>query len=189
MTDLTTLTLPIAGRTRDPVERLLDESGAAFMGCHQIGACHSVIDMRNAVAAAEIFLASVRAHGERIRAGSERLSDDEVARQVMVFVSAWPNASQGDLAGYGAQLLDDLLAEEPCRHALAETFRKLRRTMRFLPSIAEVLIELDLHQSRIRNTLTHIERLPSLIESLTAMARRREQAETEQQARRERLSA
>ena len=188
MTDLTTLTLPVAGRTRDPVERLLDESGAAFMGCHQIGACHSVIDMRNAVAAAEIFLASVRAHGERIRAGSERLSDDEVARQVMVFVSAWPNASQGDLAGYGAQLLDDLLAEEPCRHALAETFRRLRRTMRFLPSIAEVLTELDARQARLRNTLFHIQRLPALVEGLNAMADQREQIEAER-ARRKGVAA
>lgn len=183
MNDLAKLNMPVAGSSKDSLERLLDESGATFMDCHQIGPCHSIVDMRNAAAAAEIFLASVRANAERLQAGSEQLGDDEVARQVMAFVSAWPNVSQGDLAGYGAQLLDDLLAEEPCRHALAETFRKLRRTMRFLPSIAEVLSELEMRQARLRNTLFHIQRLPALIEGLNAMADRREQIEAERARR------
>ena len=183
MNDLSTLNVPATKPPQDALERLLDESSATFMGCHQIGPCHSIVDMRNAAAAAEIFLASARGHGERLRESSERLSDDEVARQVMVFVSAWPNASQGDLAGYGAQLLDDLLAEEPCRHALAETFRRLRRTMRFLPSIAEVLTELEARQARFRNTVFHIKRLPALVEGLTAMADRREQIDAERARR------
>lgn len=108
---------------------------------------------------------------------------DEISQRLLMFVSAWPNASGADLAGYGAQLIGDVVEIQPCRYALGEALKKLRRTSRFLPSIAELVIELLHVQKRASNLSSSMKRLVEQSASLRSMADDREAARSDDGAR------
>ena len=152
----------------NPIDALLTQSGLAFMTLFEASRAQLPAGLlAAAVADAEAFLGSCGARASRLREAAEIVADDELTAALMRFVGAWPNASHGDLAAYGAQLAQDVLDRRPCRYALDEALRQLRQTSRFLPSIAEVLAVLDAAQARVRNTQWHVEQ----IETLLAMSR------------------
>ena len=65
--------------------------------------------------------------------------------------SAWPNITNADLAGYTAQLIDELDRERPTWFALSEGVHRLRRATRFIPSICEVMDTLTALDKEVRN--------------------------------------
>lgn len=147
---------------RPPIEAILAASGPAFMGVFAPDADRPELStLRAGIARAEAFLKACAAHTATLREAAEPLSVDEIGRQVGAFVTAWPNASSADLAGYGAQLAEDIIERRPCRHALRSALRQLRHTSRFLPAIVEVLGALDAAQSRVRNTAWHVAQIPA----------------------------
>ncbi len=165
MADLPALTLPSlrlpAAPDSSPLDKLLAASGSAFMAVydpHRAG--RDVATLRDAIAGAERLLARASALGGTLAEAVERETPDAISRQLDAFTSAWPNASRGDLAGYGLHLVLDVAERQPCRYALRSALRELRQTSRFLPSIAEVLTALDTTQARVRDTVWHLEQLP-----------------------------
>jgi hypothetical protein len=112
----------------------------------------------------------------------------ELKAFVRMLVSAWPNASQNnDLAGYSAQLAQDVERVRPSRYALEVGARQLRRTSRFLPSISEVLDALEEADHRIIRATRALAQLPArLAEAKQALAWELDRArkETEEDERR-----
>ena len=63
----------------------------------------------------------------------------ETKTELALLVGAFPNASKGDLRIFGRMLVEDVAAQRPSVAALSLACRRLRRTARFVPTIAEVL--------------------------------------------------
>ena len=165
MVDLPALTLPSlrlpAAPDSPPLDKLLAASGPAFMAVYDPNrAGRDVATLRDAIAGAERLLANASALGSTLVEAVERETADAISRQLDAFTSAWPNASRGDLAGYGLHLVLDVADRAPCRYALRSALRELRQTSKFLPSIAEVLTALDAAQARVRDTAWHLAELP-----------------------------
>jgi hypothetical protein len=76
---------------------------------------------------------------ERLDAAGRPATKREMAEQLALLLKAFPNASSADGEIFGALLLDDVASREPTIGDLEEACRWLRRTLRFLPTIAEVL--------------------------------------------------
>ena len=151
-----------------PLEQVLAESGPAFMGVFAPGGRPDLSSLRDGVQRAEAFLDSCAVHADALREAAEPLPVDEIGAQIGAFVTAWPNASRADLAGFGAQLAEDVIERRPCRYALRSSLRHLRQTSRFLPSIAEVLMALDAAQARVRDTVWHVEQIPAELDRARA---------------------
>lgn len=164
------LDLPLPARPADrPIDLVLRASPEAFRGVFSLhGDRPSAPTLRGNIERAERFLADCSAVDGALREAVEPVPITEIGRQLDAFVAAWPNASGADLAGYGAQLADDVIERRPCRHALREALRHLRQTSRFPPAIAEVLAALDEAQARIRNTAWHVGQIPAELEKARA---------------------
>lgn len=128
----------------------------------QVGTRFGELQLRDAIAEAEFFVASPNLP-DQVRALGRVATSDEVKRFLQMLVSAWPNASQGDLAGFGLQLRSDVEQQRPSVYALQEAAKRLRRTSKFLPSIAEVLDALDAADKRITAVVTTIDRIPAAL--------------------------
>ena len=144
------------------LDRLLTASGPAFMALSHGG--RDAATLRDAISGAQGLLISAAAVGRQLSEAVEVETADTIRDQLDRFVEAWPNASRGDLAGYGAQLALDVFNRQPCCYALRFALRHLRQTSRFLPSIAEVLAALDSEQARVRNTVWHLGQIPAEID-------------------------
>lgn len=130
------------------------------------------------------FLAQCAAQREVLEAAMAPVPAEEVRDALAAFLLAWPGAAKADLAGYGAQLLSDVLAERPTRYALDTALGNLRRSSRFLPSIAEVLADLQQVQGRLRSLAYSISRIAEDIPRIREMADRRQRMEAAQRSRR-----
>lgn len=177
MTDqqLTThLDLPVPSKPKDSgLAGFLTEAGAIRMGIFDgPGGYGSVSDLRANITKAEAFLADCAASSASLRSAMEPMPPADLKREILSLIASWPNASGSDLTGYGAALVLDVADRQPCRYAIKDSFRTLRQTSRFVPSISEVLATLDAAQSRIRNASLHIAAMPeALVLARTALAR------------------
>ncbi|RYC29545.1 hypothetical protein D3273_23450 [Lichenibacterium minor] len=192
------VTLPIASfdlahltpAAPSPLEVILSASGPAFMGVFAPdGGRPELSTLREGIQRAQAFLDSCAAQTGALRDAAAPLPVEAIGRQIGAFVTAWPNASKADLAGYGAQLAEDVIERRPCRYALQAALRRLRHTSRFLPSIAEVLVAIDGEQSRIRGTLWHVSQIPTELDrARTALAAAKGRAKATRQRDGERSS-
>ena len=160
-----------------PLEVILSASGPAFMGVFAPdGGRPEPSTLREGIQRAQAFLDSCAAQTGALHEAAAPLPVEAIGIQIGAFVTAWPNATKADLAGYGAQLAEDVIERRPCRYALRSALRRLRQTSRFLPAIAEVLAELDAAQVRVRNTAWHAAQIPAELDrarSALAAAERR----------------
>ena len=97
---------------------------------------------------------------DEVRSMGQVASGAELKTFLRMLVSAWPNASQNDLAGYGLQLSQDVEDQRPSRYALRESSRCLRRTSRFLPSISEVLDVIAMADKKMAAVLKTLDQIP-----------------------------
>lgn len=98
------------------------------------------------------------------RQAAARATKQELKAFLRTLVTAWPNASQNDLAGYSAQLAQDLERQRPSRYALIEGGRRLRRECRFMPSICEVLDVIEQVDDRMLRVVGALDQLPAVLE-------------------------
>jgi hypothetical protein len=66
-------------------------------------------------------------------------SGAETKSELALLVGAFPNSGKNDLRVYGRMLVEDVAAQLPSLAALSLACRRLRRTAKFVPTIAEVL--------------------------------------------------
>jgi hypothetical protein len=63
----------------------------------------------------------------------------QIAQCLALLLKSFPNAGAADAEVYGGMLVQDVAAAQPAIGDIQETCRHIRRTSRFLPTIAEVL--------------------------------------------------
>jgi hypothetical protein len=98
-----------------------------------------------------------------------------VRKELGKLVGAWPNASKADLQIYGAMLAEEVLTKMWSNVAVVAAFQKLRRTLRFLPTICEVLETLEHAEKEFQYTERNLVRLPGrATEKAKALADSRE---------------
>ena len=182
---LSALPMPATLPSR-PLQDILATSAEVWISVSSATDGHSgTAGTRASIERGERFLALCKAQGGLLGQALEAVPVDDISRQLMAFVAAWPNASGGDLAGYGAQLVQDVVERKPCRYALREALRQLRYKCKFLPSIAETLAALDIAQTAMRNTWWHLTTLPDQLakaQEALAYAERRDAERSKQEA-------
>ncbi len=95
---------------------------------------------------------------------SEKVTERELRVELGLLIAAFPNAPKGDLKAFGALLLQDCADLEPSRYGLATACRELRRTKKWLPSIAEVIEALSAAERRLKEQKYRIENVPRVLE-------------------------
>jgi hypothetical protein len=88
---------------------------------------------------------------------------DAVASELLLLTCAFPNVAARDLKMFGKLLLEDVAAAAPSRLALHLACRRVRRTSRHLPVIAEILAVLNEERLKIQHARSRIQNLPHLI--------------------------
>jgi hypothetical protein len=76
---------------------------------------------------------------DQLRALATPATELEIAKHLALLLKAYPNAKAADGEVFGAMLIDDVAATRPSIGDIQEACRYLRRTSKFLPTIAEVL--------------------------------------------------
>lgn len=175
------LPLPAAVPTRafdDLAQRLGQVSASLYRHTYQ-----PKYELREAIPAAEALLAECADQADQLRSAMQPIPRDELKRAVAALLAAWPNAAHADLAGFGAQAMQDLIERRPCRRAVTDGFRRLRHTSRFLPSISEILAAIDEAQRVLRNTSALIGELPKQLEEGRARLAEQDRREAERAQR------
>jgi hypothetical protein len=98
-----------------------------------------------------------------IKAWARPATEKEMAERLLLLVKAFPNVSTSDGEVYGATLINDVAATEPAIGDLEEACRYLRRTLKFLPTIAEVLDALYEAKQQRKAHFGHLEPKPRLV--------------------------
>lgn len=83
----------------------------------------------------------VAGYSEAIRQALDMRTEATLADQVGDFLVSWPNPTPPDPAAFAQLLMTDLADEGFADAVLVQAFRNLRRTAKFMPSIAEVIAE------------------------------------------------
>jgi hypothetical protein len=136
--------------------------------------------------------------GQRLIEALDRLdhpaTKNDIAVQVMMLIAAYPNNTRADLKIYSATLAEDIGAAAPGRLALDWACRRLRRTCKFTPSIAEVIEALATATKQIRGARWQREHMRKMIEEKTRQLEvnrqgyeRARQEEEQYQARRRQI--
>lgn len=114
----------------------------------------------------------------------------ETKTELALLVGAFPNASKGDLRIFGRMLVEDVAAQRPCVAALALACRRLRRTARFVPTIAEVLEAIAAAEVDVLLRARTLERFgPWLERAREVLPRMQEREQLEDQDRQRRRQA
>jgi hypothetical protein len=124
-----------------PAERLEEETKALALEIGRITTQPaSAEQLAEAIRKAELLVANGfdRTLAELTKATSPATAA-ETKTELALLVGAFPNSGKNDLRVYGRMLVVDVSAQRPSVAALALACRRLRRTARFVPTIAEVL--------------------------------------------------
>ena len=84
----------------------------------------------------------------------------QIAQCLALLLKSFPNAGSADAEVYGGMLVQDVVAAQPAVGDIEEACRHIRRTSKFLPTIAEVLETLT-HAQQRRQTLAFSIGMPS----------------------------
>lgn len=167
----------------EQIEREIEAAGEIFCELYREQFC-TPPDER-ALVRAEAWLSNPPALIRALNALDQPATPDDIAVQIMLLVAAYPNASR-DLKVYSKTLAEDVGAAQPGRLALEWTCRKLRRTNKFVPAIAEVLEALTDAMNRIKRVRWQLAQMPELVAEVrrsldAAIARHRQWEESERQ--------
>ena len=80
------------------------------------------------------MLAEITGDPESYVAGPEL-----IRKAIATLLGSFPNAAPGDPKVYTAMLLEEVNAADPSYEVLESACRKIRRTSKFVPAVAEVL--------------------------------------------------
>jgi hypothetical protein len=86
----------------------------------------------------ELYRAS-QWNSDELKALAKPATKLQIAHCLALLLKSFPNAGAADAEVYGGMLVQDVAAAQPAIGDIEETCRHIRRTSRFLPTIAEVL--------------------------------------------------
>ncbi|WP_439925300.1 hypothetical protein [Nitrobacter sp. JJSN] len=76
---------------------------------------------------------------EETKTLARRATELEIAQCLALLLKAFPNASGADGEIFGATLIEDVVSAKPAIGDIQEACKYLRRTSKFVPTIAQVL--------------------------------------------------
>lgn len=115
---------------------------------------------------AETLQAAVSAASEAIAEAERPATTREIAVALGRLLKAFPNAGKADVATFGEMLVEDVVAARPSIAAVVQGCTKLRRTCKFLPTIAEVLEAIREVDDGIRASKMRLAMLPGQLADL-----------------------
>lgn len=126
-----------------------------------------------AIAEARTALSDLQSRRTDLLREAAPAGDDEIYEQLERLVHAFPQGSPEDLAGYGAQLADDVTALRPSRRALRLGCEQVRLHHRYtrLPAIATVWDAVRVADAELRLATARLEALPQRIRQAEAKLR------------------
>jgi hypothetical protein len=124
-----------------PAERLEEETKALALEIGRITIQPAIAEqLAESIRKAELLVANgFDKTVAEINKATSPASVAETKTELVLLVGAFPNSGKNDLRVYGRMLVEDVGAVRPSVAALSLASRKLRRTARFVPTIAEVL--------------------------------------------------
>lgn len=125
----------------------------------------------------------VMAYAEAIRQALDVQTEATLADQVGDFLVSWPNSTPPDPAAFAVLMMRDLADEGIADGVLVQAFRNLRRTAKFMPTIAEVLAECRAVHGRWRCALRNAERVEAKRAEMQAVLRQAEERLAERRER------
>jgi hypothetical protein len=84
----------------------------------------------------------------------------EIANHLALLLKSFPNAGKDNAEVFGRMLCEDVAAQQPTAGGLEAACRQLRRTCRFIPTIAEVLEALDKAEGTQRQIIRTLSSFP-----------------------------
>lgn len=159
----------------DAIPRLQELHAELFR--HVVYSPNRVRPLSIVIAEAEAIIASGQL-GQieaAVTAASVPASVGEIGACLAKLIASFPNASRTPLQAYGEALAEDVGDERPSHFALASACRRLRRTCKFLPTIAEMIEVMQEEESRLRCARLAIEKLPGNLERARAVMVRDDQ--------------
>jgi hypothetical protein len=120
---------------------------------------------REFVARAEMLIESgaLARLGRQLDQARAPASDDQILEQLAMLIAAFPNFS-GDNPAFAHVLANDVAELSPSRLALGLALARLRRTQRFLPSIAETLAAIEAAEALIAAWARQLGELPANVD-------------------------
>jgi hypothetical protein len=112
-----------------------------------------------------------------------------VATMVATLVGSWPTSNIPDPAVFVRALIGDVMALNPSFVMFESASRKLRRELKFMPSISEVLAELESQQSAWDKRSTALKWIEDDYQGLVELIAKSEVAIAAEEERRERQRA
>jgi hypothetical protein len=91
---------------------------------------------------------------------SKPATNQQIRAALSQLVCAFPNAARTDLAAFGAVLATDITSMRPTAFAVDTACRKLRQTLKFVPSIAETMEAIRDEERVINAYAWSVERFP-----------------------------
>jgi hypothetical protein len=89
----------------------------------------------------------------QLESGLLQATSEQIQEQLTLLLGAFPGSSTPDPHVYSRMMLTEVLATEPTRISLVATCSELRRTLRWPPSIPEVLLAIREQELRWRHRL------------------------------------
>ncbi len=117
---------------------------------------------------AEAVLPESETHLARIQQLSAPASKVQIANHLALLLKSFPNAGKDNAEVFGRMLCEDVGAQQPTIGALEAACRVLRRTSRFIPTIAEALEALTAAEESQRKTIAILKNFPGTKQSLVA---------------------
>ncbi|MHC2250981.1 hypothetical protein ACVILK_000673 [Bradyrhizobium embrapense] len=114
---------------------------------------------------------AIAAHRENRAALEQALAPIPVAGAVAylgLLVKAYPNAGSQDAGVFGQFLRDDVMSLDPSFGAVEMACRRWRQKSKFLPTIAEMMVEVRAAREELAGIAEFVQRLPTIRNALAA---------------------
>jgi hypothetical protein len=120
------------------------------------------------LAAVQAILPDAMSVLEQLESLAAPATKTEIAQHLALLVKSFPNAGNADGEVYGRMLIEDVATDLPAIGDIEDACRQIRKTSRFLPTIAEVIEAIGKAKSR---RCAHTDRITELIESKEELER------------------
>lgn len=119
----------------------------------------------------ELIDQAIEMHGRKKAAFDQALTPIPAAGAVAylgLLLKAFPNAGSQDAGVFGQFLRDDVMSLDPSFGAVEMACRRWRQKSKFLPAIAEMMVEVRAARDELAGIAEFVERLPAIRDAVAA---------------------
>ncbi|PDT77234.1 hypothetical protein [Bradyrhizobium sp. C9] len=119
----------------------------------------------------ELVDRAIEAHGKNRAAFDHAIAPIPAAAAVAylgLLLKAFPNAGSQDAVVFGQFLRDDVMSLDPSFGAVEMACRRWRQKSKFLPAIAEMMVEVRAARDELAGVAEFVDRLPAVRSTIAA---------------------